>query len=115
MGCTLTQKTVPYAMAILLFWLIPCNDTVAQDDAAAEGRDIYEEFCGACHGYDGTALLPGAPSFSNGERLEKSDAELLKSIMEGKGDIMPGWGDTLSEDECETILLYVRSMAGSES
>lgn len=98
-------------MLSLLLWVLPCDDTNAQDDdTVALGREIFEEFCGACHGYDGVALLPGAPSFSNGERLEKTDAELLKSIKEGKGDIMPGWQDILSDDECESLLHFVRSM-----
>ena len=111
MRCTRNKKALPGALTLMFFGLIPGNDTVAQDtDAATQGRDIYEEFCGACHGYDGVPLLPGTPSFSNGERLEKTDVELLKSIMEGKGDIMPAWEDILSEDECVDILLYVRSM-----
>ena len=112
MGCLQNKKTVLGTMTLMFFWVIPCNDTSAQDaDAAALGREIYEEFCGACHGYDGVPLLPGTPSFFEGERLEKTDAELIKSIREGKGDIMPAWQDILSEDECADILRYVRSMA----
>lgn len=103
------------AMLIMLVPVIATNDTLADDDSMALGMELYEEFCGACHGYDGTALLPGAPSFSNGERLEKTDAELLKSIMDGKGDIMPAWNDLLSDEECESVLHYVRSMDGNES
>ena len=111
MRCTQNKKMVLGAMTLMFFWVIPCNDTYAQDvDSTTQGRDIYEEFCGACHGYDGVPLLPGAPSFSKGERLEKTDVELLKSIREGKGDIMPAWQDVLSDDECESILNYVRSM-----
>ena len=99
------------AMLLLLLWVVPCDDTRAQDDdTAALGTEIFEEFCGACHGYDGVALLPGAPSFSKGERLEKSDADLLKSIREGKGDIMPAWQDILSDEECEMLLHFVRDL-----
>lgn len=108
MGCMQNERMVLGAITLMLFWVIPCNDTNAQD--ADAGQEIYEEFCGACHGYDGVPLLPGAPSFFDGERLEKSDAELLKSIIEGKGDIMPAWKDMLSDEECESILHYVRSM-----
>ena len=100
------------AVTLMLFWVISSNDIRAQDaDAAALGRDTYEEFCGACHGYDGVPLLPGTPAFLKGERLEKPDAELLRSISEGKGDLMPPWKDILSADERVAILRYVRSMA----
>ena len=116
MRCMQNEKTVLGAIMLMFFWAIPCNDTCAQDaDAATPGRDIYDEFCGACHGYDGVPLLPGAPSFSKGERMEKTDAELLKSISEGKSDIMPAWQDILSDDERMDILHYVRSMAGSKA
>lgn len=74
-------------------------------------RDAFEEYCAACHGYDGIPNLPGAPNFSIGESMDKNDATLLKSIGEGKGDIMPPWKDTLSEAERAAILRYVRSMA----
>ena len=112
MGCRQNRKMALGAMALMLLPVIPWNETCAEDaDAVALGRDYYDEFCGACHGYDGVPLLPGAPSFSEGERLEKTDAELVKSIMEGKGDIMPPWKDMLSDEECESILLYLRSMA----
>ena len=98
----------------MLASVIPVNDIGAQDaDATTLGRDTYEEFCGACHGYDGVPLLPGAPAFSKGERLEKPDAELLRSIGEGKGDLMPPWKDILSAEERVAILRYVRGMAGS--
>lgn len=76
-------------------------------------RDAFEEYCAACHGYDGIPNLPGAPNFSIGESLDKNDATLLKSIGEGKGDIMPPWEDTFSEAERAAILRYVRSMVGA--
>lgn len=111
MGRMLIERVTLGAITLVLLCVIFSNGTRAQDaDAATQGRDLYEEFCGACHGYDGVSLLPGAPSFSSGERLERTDAELIKSILEGKGDIMPPWQGVLSDDECEEILHYVRSM-----
>ena len=100
------------AIMLMLVLAISFNDMRALGaDSATLGRDTYEEFCGACHGYDGVPLLPGAPAFSKGERLEQSDTVLLKSISQGKGDLMPAWQDILSEDERVAILVYVRSMA----
>jgi len=41
--------------------------------------------------------------------MEKTDAELLVSIMEGKGDVMPSWSGILSDEDCDQVLLFLRS------
>ena len=74
------------------------------------GKELYESNCAACHGDDGTALLPGTPHFSRGERLEKTDAELMESIVSGL-KIMPPWAGIMSEKELEDCLAYLRLLA----
>ena len=71
------------------------------------GKELYESNCAACHGDNGTALLPGTPHFSRGERLEKTDAELMVSIVEGL-EIMPPWAGIMTEKEMEETLAYLR-------
>ncbi len=71
------------------------------------GKELYESNCAACHGDDGTALLLGTPHFSRGERLEKTDAELMESIVSGL-KIMPPWAGIMSEKELEDCLAYLR-------
>ena len=71
------------------------------------GKELYESNCAACHGDGGTALLPGTPHFSRGERLEKTDAELMESIVSGL-KIMPPWAGIMSEKELEDCLAYLR-------
>ena len=71
------------------------------------GKELYESNCAACHGDDGTALLPGTPHFSRGERLEKTDAELMESIVSGL-KIMPPWAGIMNEKELEDCLAYLR-------
>ena len=72
------------------------------------GKKVYQTFCAGCHGFKGIAAYKSAPSFSKGERLNKSDNELLKSISDGK-NLMPGWRDILPENLRHTALLYIRS------
>jgi mono/diheme cytochrome c family protein len=103
----------PGAIVALVGLCVFFVDGIAADEETLDeeqARDGYESNCGMCHGYDGIPMLAGAPNFSKGERLEKSDAELLKTIGEGKG-AMPPWTGTLSEGEQEAILAYVRSLA----
>ena len=112
MECMRNSKPLPGAIVLLLFWAFPGHGAYAQDsDPTAQSTDTYEEHCGACHGYDGVPILPGAPSFADGERLGKTDAELLKSIADGKGEIMPSWSEALSEEQRIAVLRYVRKLA----
>ena len=80
----------------------------ADDINEAVGREIYDSYCGACHGFDGMSLLPNTPSFASGERMKKSDGELLDSIRSGKGAAMPAWAGILSDEQCKTVLRFIR-------
>jgi mono/diheme cytochrome c family protein len=78
--------------------------------SSVSGEELYDSYCGTCHGFNGVPLLPNAPDFSGGERMDKSDSELLDSIRDGKGKAMPGWLGILSEEECEAVLQYIREV-----
>lgn len=100
-----TGLTVKMAViaASLLF-----NHAHAGDLSAVRGQDLYDSYCGACHGFNGSPLMPNAPDFAGGERMDKSDSELLDSIRDGKGRAMPAWLGILSNEECEAVLQYIR-------
>jgi mono/diheme cytochrome c family protein len=74
------------------------------------GKDVFLRFCAGCHGFDGFASYPPAPSFAMGERLLKSDRELMHAILEGR-NMMPSWKDKLSFFQLEAALAYLRYMA----
>lgn len=57
---------------------------------------------------NGISAYVGSPSFAIGERMDKSDAVLLRSLMKGIGD-MPGWEDKLPRKDLVDILRFVRS------
>jgi len=73
-------------------------------------QEVYEENCAACHGYDGAPVMEGTIDFSIGERLEKSDSDLLATILNGKDD-MPEWRDVISVEEQATALAYIRLLS----
>lgn len=75
------------------------------------GTMIYEDFCAACHGYDGVSLLPEAPSFADGEIFKASDTDLFISVRDGKGDIMPPWTDEITVAEMFAALKYAKKFA----
>lgn len=79
-----------------------------------KARVIYEENCAVCHGFDGNPVIPEAPNFAKGERLNKKDGELLKTIKEGKGELMPPWKEILKEEEMKDVVIYVRAVTGDK-
>lgn len=76
---------------------------------ANNGNTLFQEKCAACHGKDGHAVLPGAPSFAKGERMEKSDGTLKTSITNGL-NVMPSFKGALSDGQMGDLLAYIRTL-----
>ena len=76
----------------------------------ANGKRIYTTFCAGCHGFSGMHFFNYAPSFAMGQRMTKSDAELMESILRGRG-LMPSWEDKLPLSDLEDALAYLRVLA----
>ena len=75
-----------------------------------DGGRVFLTYCAGCHGFDGFAFYPPAPSFSMGERLEKDDYTLLQSVLNGMGG-MPPWENKLPVPMLQDAITYLRSMA----
>ncbi len=84
-----------------------------------KGRVIYERHCVSCHGAEGKGLgsmgpllIPPAANFSAPMSRTKSDAELLKTIQEGRpGTAMRSFKKWLSKQEMRDVLAYVRFLS----
>jgi cbb3-type cytochrome c oxidase subunit III len=83
------------------------------------GRVIFKRACVACHGKDGTGrgvlahlIHIAMIDLTVSENMKgMSDEELVKLIREGKGDYMPSWTGTLTDDEITDVAAYVRLLA----
>ncbi|WP_426416778.1 c-type cytochrome [Aestuariirhabdus sp. LZHN29] len=73
------------------------------------GEHTFITFCAGCHGFSGIAYYRHSPSFALGERLHKTDGELLGSITDGRGQ-MPGWGEKLESRQIRAVLRYIRTL-----
>ena len=73
------------------------------------GESTYATFCAGCHGLNGVAAYVGAPSFALAERMEKSDAELFRTMTRGHG-VMPTWQDRITEQALVDALQFVRTL-----
>jgi mono/diheme cytochrome c family protein len=103
---------------LLILVIISCPASAARADvvpvselsAGLElGQKVFLTYCAGCHGFNGLAFYPPAPSFAMGDRLAKSDVELMNSILRGKG-VMPSWESKLPRFWLEQALAYLRHM-----
>jgi len=83
---------------------------------ADAGKTVYEKNCAGCHGADGKGNMALAKTLGEKglnivgkETKEKSDAALLKIIVEGAGKMPPS--KKLTPDEQKAVLQYSRSLA----
>ena len=89
------------------------NPFANNSDVIAEGRDIYNRVCTACHGQDGQAgdraLALGAPARRYGRR---TDPEIFEAIIKGiPGTMMPP--NALSESDAWKVTTYIRGLRGT--
>jgi S-disulfanyl-L-cysteine oxidoreductase SoxD len=99
------------------------------DQAVAQGQDLYDEHCASCHGAelegqpDWQALLPeggrpAPPHDETGHTWHHEDEWLFEvtkrggqatEVREGYNNGMPAFGDVLGDDEILAVLAYVKS------
>ena len=72
----------------------------------AAGRQIFEDKCIVCHGSDGTAGIAGA---ANLKILPGDSATITETVTSGR-NAMPAFGSTLSANEINLVMRYVKSL-----
>jgi cytochrome c553 len=79
----------------------------------AEAGKALAAPCGACHGQNGVALVPGAPNLAGqNERYLKSQLEMIKSGVRSV-PLMSGQLNALSSKDLENLAAYFAAMAAS--
>src|SRR5262249_8488195 len=62
----------------------------------------YNRYCVRCHGVDGRGVwdIPGVPDFTNARwQASRSDSQIARAILEGRGAVMPPFRGTLTLEE----------------
>jgi cbb3-type cytochrome c oxidase subunit III len=83
------------------------------------GLQLYQKYCQVCHGVEGegdgimTKLMGMTPmDHTNPNVTNRLDnKELARSILDGKGTYMPAWRGTLSQDDVEALVSYIRLLS----
>ena len=94
---------------LLVYWTLGWSTTGYADD----GGDVYRQACAVCHAA-GISGIPGAPRVGVhtdwSDRLAAGRAELLHSVLRGKGAMPPKGGNaSLSDTQAAAALDYMLS------
>lgn len=92
--------------ALVVFGALPCGRTAQAADQVEQGREVYDEFCAACHGRD--MVSPGAVSFDLRRFPKDAFGRFRNAVMNGKGPAMPPWREKISDDDLAVLWAYVR-------
>lgn len=82
----------------------------AQSDLLAQGQQLYEENCAACHQPDGTGTPPTFPALAGNANLEDIDL-IVTNIYHGKGNMPPF--PALSAEQIAALATYLRGSWGN--
>lgn len=90
------------AVLVLALTMMACEGP----DEQASGEEIFMDVCARCHSSDlsggvGPALGPGSHA------AEQSDEYLITTIRDGRGR-MPSFQQTLSGEQIERVVAYLR-------
>lgn len=93
---------------------------------ANQGEVLYKIYCTQCHGVEGNGDGINVPAMSvqprnhsdGGEMSARTDADLFKAVKEGgksinKSVLMPPWNSTLSDDDINALVRYMRELCCS--
>ena len=102
-------------LAIACALLLGSVPMFAQKGDAAKGKEVFEQ-CSVCHNSDSTEkkMGPGLKGLFKKAKLDSNgkpvnDANVLAKINEG-GNGMPGYKDTLSDEEKANLLAYLKTL-----
>ena len=73
---------------------------------------LYNRYCIRCHGVDGRGVwdIPGIPDFTDVRwQNYRTDPEIVRIIIEGRGAVMPQFRGALALDEAWGLAHYLRS------
>jgi cytochrome c oxidase cbb3-type subunit 3 len=90
-------------------YVLSLNGRDADSAKAEAGKTVFQTYCVACHGADGTGNPAlGAPNLTNGVWLYGGSAEQISQTLHaGRNGMMPAFKDTLSEDKIHILTAYV--------
>ncbi len=115
-------------ITLLSTMLLALGLTAGVSAQAADNEQVFKFYCAQCHGVDGEGKGPNVTedfatnprNFTDAEEMNKlTDGDLKTAIVDGgpgvsKSELMPPWGKTLTEEEVDGLVGYIRKLCGCE-
>jgi len=95
--------------------------STARAEGAPADRTLFGQHCAKCHGTDGAGgpargLLPEIPDFTDSSwQAQRSDPQLIASILDGRGQGMPAMRGRIGESRVRGLVIHVRSLDRSHA
>lgn len=100
---------------VLLAVAFPASSALPQTTKSKPAPDagsaaLYQKQCAKCHLQDGKGIAGlNPPNFTDAKwQSTRTDAQLTKSIQEGKG-VMPAFKDVLTPQQVTGLIKYIRA------
>ena len=77
----------------------------------AQGKALYAENCSHCHGFG--MVNPGNVVPDLREFPKDDEQRFIDTVLHGRNNRMPPWGDVLSSEEIEELWAYVKARGKS--
>jgi mono/diheme cytochrome c family protein len=99
--------TAAFISACTLLFSLSALAAEPSEADVEQGREIYGEFCGGCHGRD--MVTPGGITFDLRKFPQDQFERFRNAVLNGKPPAMPPWRDKVSDEDVRLLWDYVRS------
>lgn len=95
-------------------YVVAVSGRKAEPAAVARAAPLWAQNCASCHGPTAKGdMTKGAPDLTDREWLYGGEREDIEAqIFNGRGGVMPAWGDRLRPEMVKALAVYVHANAG---
>jgi|SRR6185503_17669163 len=110
-------KSCPIILPLFILLFVVANGFQRAETPAAKAKEakrVFKQKCSKCHGQDGAGnnygQIIGVTNLTDPQWQQKvDDKRVLNSIKHGRGQ-MPAFGEKLTENQINSLVLYVRTL-----
>ena len=111
------RTIAPVRAALLLFvTVLMAGACKSSQGATQSGEQIFSAVCSRCHGPDGhggVGVPPPRNFHDSAFQAQRTDADLMNDIRQGKSNAMPAFGNAFTDDQIKQLVSKVRSFDDS--
>jgi mono/diheme cytochrome c family protein len=94
----------------------PTPTTIAAPTLSPKsGETIYAGLCAQCHGPKGEGVDGFGSPLNAAEFQQDTDQQIFDKINNGVGNYMPAWAGTLTSDQIDQVVKFIRTFNGGTS